>query len=126
MAGWRELSDEEQVLADTMLERASANLAWRLQRHGVAIDPCDEIQATNLVTVTCNMVRRAMPSDYDGVSTLAQSVGSTNISVNLRENDGSFKLTRDERDMLGISGRGKMLTLRAAIHAPDGTPVSGW
>lgn len=125
-AGWRELTDEERAMAPTLLERASAQLAWRLSKYGVTIDPTDEVQATNLVTVTCNMVRRAMPSSYEGFSTLAQSVGSTNVSLTIRDNDGSFFITRDEKDMLGISGRGKVVMLRSAIRNPDGTPVEGW
>lgn len=125
-SGWRELTEEELAMAPTMLERASAQLAWRLSKHGVTIDPSDEVQATNLIAVTCNMVRRAMPSSYDGFKTLAQSVGSTNVSLTLKDNDGSFFITRDEKDMLGISGRGKLVMLRPAIRNPDGTPVEGW
>lgn len=125
-SGWRELTEEELAMAPTMLDRASAQLAWRLDKHGVEIDPCDEVQATNLVAVTCNMVRRAMPSGYDGFKTLAQSVGSTNVSLTLKDSDGSFFITRDEKDMLGISGRGKLVMLRPAIRNPDGTPVEGW
>lgn len=124
--GWQKLTDDERATADTMLKRASAQLDTMLARHRVKVDESDATQAMNLCAVCCNMVRRAMSPSYEGVQSFAQSVGSTNVSINYRPNDGSFKLTRDEEDLLGLTGRGKAFMLRPAIHNPDGSPVDGW
>lgn len=125
-AGWQKLSDDEQAQADVVLKRASAYLAQKLEQRHITIDPSDTVQLMNLLTVTCNLVRRTMSPDYDGVRSFAQSIGSTNVSVNYRENDGGFWLTKDEKELLGITTRGKAVMLRAAIHKPDGSLVDGW
>lgn len=125
-AGWSKLSDADQARAETVLKRASAYLSQKLAKRHIAIDPADEMQAMNLCTIACNMVRRTMSPDYDGVRSFAQSVGSTNVSINYRENDGGFYLTKDEKELLGITTRGKAFMLRPAIHNPDGTLVDGW
>lgn len=109
-----------------MLGRASAYLEQLLDNHGIAVDPSNTTQMANLLTVTCNLVRRAMSPSYDGVRSLAQSVGSTNVSISYREHDGSFYLSKSEKDLLGITGRGKVFMLRPAIHAEDGSLVDGW
>ena len=124
--GWKELSEAEEARATVLLDRASAQLAGLLAKHGVAIDPSDRIQHMNLVSVTCNMVKRAMSNGYENVTSFAQSVGSTNISVNYRDSDGAFYISKSEREVLGITGRGRMLVLRTAIHTPDGSLVDGW
>lgn len=128
LAGWpgKTLSDAESESAEVLLERASAQLSATLRRHGVEIDPEDGEQALNLLSVTCNMVRRSMSQGYEGVASFAQSVGSTNVSVNYRENDGGFYISKSDKELLGISGRGGFSMLRAAIHGPDGTMVDGW
>ena len=128
MISWpgKNFTDAEEESAEALLERASVQLSSMLRRREVEIDPSDEEQAVNLGTVACNMVRRAMQNKYDGVASFAQSVGSTNVSINYRESDGSFYVSDYEKDLLGISGRGGFRMLRAAIHKPDGTPVDGW
>ena len=128
LAGWpgKELSAQEHYSVSVLLGRASAQLSATLRRHGVEVDPDDEEQAENLLSVTCNMVRRSMSRGYDGVASFAQSVGDTNVSVNYRENDGSFFISKSERELLGISGRGGLRMLRPAIRKPDGTPAEGW
>lgn len=128
LSGWpgKTFTEAEEDSAETLLDRASAQLSSMLKQHGVAIDPEDEEQALNLLSVTCNMVRRSMSQGYDGVSSFAQTVGSTNVSVNYRENDGSFYVSKSEKELLGVSGRGGFRMLRAAIHNPDGSLVDGW
>ncbi len=128
LAGWpgKTFTQAEEESAEARLERASAQLSSMLKRHGVTVDTSDEEQMLNLLTVTCNMVRRSMSQGFDGVSSFAQSVGSTNVSVNYRENDGGFRVLPSEKELLGISGRGGFRMLRAAIHNPDGSLVDGW
>lgn len=125
-AGWVKLSEDEQAMAPVVLQRASAYLVQKLEKRHIAIDPSDAMQAMNLLTVTCNLVRRTMSPDYDGVRSFAQSIGSTNVSISYRDNDGGFYLTKDEKELLGISARGKAFMLRPAIHKADGTLVDGW
>ena len=128
LAGWpgKTLSSDEEDSVAVLLDRASAQLSAMLKQHGVEIDPMDDEQAQNLLSVTCNMVKRALSNGYDGVASFAQSVGSTNVSINYRDNDYSFYVSKSEKDLLGISGRGGFTMLRAAIHASDGSLVDGW
>lgn len=119
-----DVSDEQ---AEVLLERASAQLATLLARHGIEVDPSDEVQATNLCTVTCSMVLRSISDGKaEGVSNFAQTIGSTNVSVTYRASDGSFYLSKSDKELLGISGRGGFRMLRSAIRNPDGTPAEGW
>lgn len=126
--GWpgKEFTFAEEEAAEALLKRASAQLSAMLSRHGVEVDTSDEEQMLNLLSVVCNMVRRSMSQGYEGVASFAQSVGSTNVSVNYRDNDGSFYISKQEQELLGISGRGGFRMLRAAIHNPDGSLVQGW
>ena len=128
-ADGRSLSDEgvSDEAANTLIERVSAFLAQMLSDHGISVDPCDEIQQTNLTTVTCYIVwdeisKRKTP-DF---SSLSQSVGSTNVSFSLREKSTGFYVPPDYRTLLGIRSRGGFKSLRVAIHKPDGTLVDGW
>jgi hypothetical protein len=107
-AGWRTLKDAEQDVAETLLLRASAYLIMRLTRKHIEIDPDDEVQALNLQTVTCNLVRRAMVSAAaDGIAQVQQSIGSTNASVQIYNPDGAFYLSKQDADLLGITGAGR-------------------
>jgi hypothetical protein len=107
-AGWRTLKDAEQDVAETLLLRASAYLITRLTRKHIEIDPDDEVQALNLQTVTCNLVRRAMASAAaDGIAQVQQSIGSTNASVQIYNPDGAFYLSKQDADLLGITGAGR-------------------
>ena len=126
-AGWPDYDRSLDAVSGTLLERASARLSALLDRHGVEIDEEDDVQATNLKSVTCNMVRRSLngPS-ADGVASIAQGIGSTNVSVSYRDPDGSFYLSRSDRELLGISGRGGFRMLRPSIRNADGTPAEGW
>jgi hypothetical protein len=104
-AGWRTLTEAEQGVASTLLLRATAQLYGLLANDGIAVDPEDELQALNLQTVTCNMVRRSMASAaVDGLSSMQQSIGSTSASVQVYNPDGAFFLSKMDKDILGISG----------------------
>lgn len=113
--------------AETLLGRVSAYIATLLMKHGIEVDPQDELQAANLATVTCYVVwdeisKRKSP-DY---SSLSQSVGSTSVSLSMRERPTGFFIPNEYKALLGISGRGGFKVLRPAIRNPDGTPVEGW
>jgi hypothetical protein len=107
--GWRALKDAEQGVAQTLLLRASAQLASKLARRHIEIDPEDELQSMNLKTVTCNMVRRAMSSaSADGISQLSQSIGSTSATVQMHNPDGAFYLSKLDKDILGLADGGRI------------------
>lgn len=128
LAGWpgKTFTESEEATAAVLLERAGAQLSSMLARHGVEVDPEDGEQAMNLLSTSCNMVRRAMAQPGAGVASFAQSIGSTNVSVNYRENAGELYLTQAEKDALGIAGRGGLKQLRTSIRRPDGSPAGGW
>ena len=97
-AGWRTLSEQEQGVAETLLLRASAFLASKLAKRHIEIDPEDELQALNLQTVTCNIVRRSMASaSADGISQMSQ----------IYNPDGAFFLSKQDADVLGLTGAGR-------------------
>ena len=115
-AGWKTLSDAEQGVATELLLRASAHLASLLASKGVDINPEDEVQALNLKTVTCNMVRRSMSGGgAEGLSSLSQTIGSTSASVSWSNPDGAFYLSKTDRESLGIAGRSAGRMIRAAV-----------
>lgn len=119
-AGWKTLGEAEQDVAETLLLRASAQLAALLASKGVGIDPDDEVQALNLKTVTCNMVRRSMGSGgADGMQSMSQTIGSTQASVQWANPDGAFYLSKTDKEALGISGRSIGRMIPAAIHQGD-------
>ena len=104
-AGWRTLAEGEKGIAAELLLRASAQLASMLAAHGKAVDAEDELQAVNLKTVTCSMVRRSMSSGgADGVSSLSQTIGSTTAAVSWSNPDGAFYLSKHDKLALGIGG----------------------
>jgi hypothetical protein len=104
-AGWRTLTSAEQDVAETLLLRASAYLTTKLTRRGITIDTEYELQATNLNTVTCNMVRRSMASaSVAGIAQMSQAIGSTSVSVQVSNPDGAFYLSHMDKDILGLTG----------------------
>ncbi len=120
-AGWRTLKSAEQAVANTLLLRASAYLITKLTKRHVDIDPDDEVQALNLQTVTCNLVRRAMASaSADGIAQVSQTIGSTNASVQIYNPDGAFYLSKQDADLLGITGAGRAGWASLAYVEEDG------
>ena len=119
--GWRTLSQAERATASELLARASAQIVSLLRPAGIAIDPEDEVQATNLKTVACNMVRRAMgPSGADGIASMSQTVGSTSASVTWGNPDGAFYLSKNDREALGLVSGGSGRTIMPAAYAEAG------
>lgn len=103
--GWRTLDTDEQAVAGELLLRATAILSAALAKAGVAVDPEDEVQAINLKTVTCGMVRRSMNAGfYEGLSSASQTIGSTTASIGVSNPDGALYVTRGEMRTLGIGG----------------------
>lgn len=107
ISGWRTLDDGELEQATTLIERASAQLLTLMQRAGIMVDVCDEIQKTNLCTVTCNMVRRVMDSLPGGVQSASQGIGAVNASFTFSNPDNSLYLTKSDREILGLVSKSR-------------------
>lgn len=110
LAGWpnKTFTTSEQTAADALLLRASAYLMSKLSARGIEVDAGDELQALNLKTVTCNLVRRAMQSGgAEGISSAQQTIGSTAAQVTWSNPDGSFYLSALDKEILGLKGSGK-------------------
>lgn len=123
-ARWRDLDDSERDRAEVLLGDASAFISTQLLRAGIPIEG-DEIQAANLKTVCCAMVRRIMGVDEEfyGVTQFSKTAGSFTASGTAANPNGDMYLTGSEKTLLGIpqSGRKqKAVFVRAAIHTPDG------
>lgn len=104
-SGWRELTSDELAIASTLLERASAMIATKMREHRIVIDVADEIQAVNLTTVTCNVVKRVFNAAGDGVQSVSQGIGATNASLTFLNPDESLYLSKSDREMLGLAGK---------------------
>ena len=99
-ARWRQLSTDEKSRAAVLIEDASAMLSTL-----VVVDGSDE-QATNLRTVCCNMVIRAMSAtaaDSYGVSQQSITAGPYTQSFSYSNPSGDMYLTKLEKRLLGIS-----------------------
>jgi hypothetical protein len=118
-AGWRDLGDSEQDIAEVLLGRASAYLAGLLRRDGIAVDISDRIQVINLETVTCNMVRRVMDAPTSGASSISQGIGSTNASVAFSNPDASLYLSKSDMLVLGLAGKSQYRSVQAHTWADD-------
>lgn len=119
-AGWKTLTEAEQGVASTLLLRATAQLYGLLSNGGIEIDPEDELQAINLNTVTCNMVRRSMSSAaVDGIAQVSQAIGSTNASVQIYNPDGAFFLSKMDKDALGLSDSGDGIGWARTVPVDD-------
>lgn len=114
--GWRNLSDDEAMAANTLLERASAQLYALLNSHGISVDTSDEIQAINLRTVACNMVKRVLDGNGN-ISQISQTIGSTTASLSFSNPDGSLYLSKSDREMLGIIGKNRYRSIQAETWA---------
>jgi hypothetical protein len=110
--GWRDLDDEESIAASTLIDRASAQLYTLFARHHMEVDASNEIQAINLTTVTCNMVRRVLDG-AGNVSQMAQTIGSTTASLSFSNPDGSLYLSKADRELLGLTGKNRYRSIEA-------------
>lgn len=110
-----EVEDEGRV--ETMLSDASAFIA---SQPGFAADPSDEVQAANLVRITCSIVYRSLSSgDLAGLSQYSEGGVGYTASVSVYNPTGDFYLTKAEKRALGICGS-SVGTIGAAIHDPCG------
>ena len=108
---WRELTAQEQELAATLLDDASAMIDAL-----VTVDA--ESQAAILKVVTCDMVKRAMvaaSAQTFGVEQMQATMGPFAQNVHFANPSGDLYLTKMEKRMLGISGKGKGRILYPAI-----------
>lgn len=123
LAGWpnRTFSTSEEGAASALLLRASAYLMTKLAPKGIEIDPEDELQALNLKTVTCNLVRRSMQSGgAEGVASAQQTIGSTSAQLTWSNPDGAFYLSKLDKEVLGLAGAGRAGWASLA-HADEGS-----
>ena len=122
-SGWRTLDDHESQTAKKLIERASAFILALMNNHGVEMDVADDLQMINIKTVVCNLVRRSIgSSDVDGIASLSQGIGATNASVSFANPDGSFFLTKAEKQALGLTGT-RIGNIRAKTYADS---CCGW
>lgn len=117
--GWRTLTSDEEVIAQTLLVRASAYLVALLQRNNIEVDTSDDIQQINLETVCCNMIRRVMDAPTGGASSISQGIGATNASVSFSNPDASLYLSKSDMLALGLTGKSKYRSIEAHTWADD-------
>lgn len=99
--GWKTLTEAEQAVAGELLLRATAKILGA----GLVVDASDEVQAMNLKTVTCDMVRRAMNAGtLEGIASASQTIGSSTASLQISNPDGALYISRKEEALLGIRG----------------------
>ena len=124
--GWRELEDQEATIAETLLVRATAHVSALLSKHGVRVDASDEVQSTNIKSVVCNMVRRSMSAgDVEGLSSMSQTIGSTTASVQWKNPDGAFYLSKNDKEILGISGKSAYRSIYARANGDAAETLGG-
>lgn len=125
-ARWRTLSEDEQAMAEVELLDASAFIAGQLSKYGVSVIPSDEVQAQNLVRVTCDVVRRSMSPRLDAAqgTPLAPFTESTVTADVFTESYkyanplGDYYLTSADKASLGI-GRMRVRQWRVKVGGCD-------
>ena len=112
-SSWRALSDVETERAETLLLDASVKILTMCEQSGVTIDAENEVQAHNLMAVTCEMVKRAMltPVDVAPTTSYSQSAGGYSESFAYANPNGDLYLTSAEKKLLGI-GKQRMFSVR--------------
>lgn len=92
---WRVIDDREKKQAAVLLKDAAALILSEFDRSGVKLDEKDEIQAANLVRVSCAMVQRAM-AQGDGEQ---EHAWGGNLVANP---SGDLYLSKQDKRSLGI------------------------
>ena len=92
---WRGMDAKEKAQAAVLLEDAAAIISAALEQSGIAVDEEDEVQAANLVRVSCAMVQRAM-AQGDGEQ---QHAWGGNLVMNP---SGDLYLSKADKRSLGI------------------------
>lgn len=121
-ARWRDLGEDEEARAETLLEDAGAMLAAL-----VDVDETDASQLALLKIVSCSMVMRSMmasESDAYGVSQLDYGMGPFSQGVHFSNPNGDMYLTAQERRLLGV-GESYILGVRPRIDGAYGSNVEG-
>lgn len=106
-ARWRGLSLDEQKRAKALLGDASAVI--RSTVRDVSRVPADVLQL-----VTCSIVRRAMANDQLGmgdISSQQMTAGPFSQQVSFANPSGSIYLTKAEKRLLGVGGRGRAFSI---------------
>lgn len=92
---WRVMDASEKKRAGVLLEDAAAIIAAALEQSGIKVAGDDEVQAANLVRVSCAMVQRAM-AQGDGEQ---QHAWGGNLVTNP---SGDLYLSKADKRSLGI------------------------
>lgn len=104
---WHKLMPDEQAKAAALLDDAEV-----LLRGLVTVRDGDERQQSTLAMVSCNMVIRAMvagSSEAFGVEELTATMGPFSQTAQYANPSGDLYLTRMEKRILGIGGKGRIL-----------------
>lgn len=115
-ARWKPLTEEEQQIAETLLEDASAMLDALVDVDGKCV------QENLLKIVCCNMVQRSMTAgtmDAFGVTQQSMTAGPYTQSWTMANPSGDMYLTKMEKKLLGIS-TGYIGSIRAKIRGKHG------
>lgn len=101
---WRPLNDAEKTRAETLLLDATAKITSMCNDSGVTINDEDEVQSHNLLSITCEAVKRAMLFSVDSspVTNYSQGAGDYTESFTYANPTGNLYLTNDEKKLLGI------------------------
>lgn len=119
-SGWRDLSQAEEAVASELLDRATAQLTALMAAASVPVDPSDEIQAYNLRSCVCSMVRSSMGSGAaEGITSMSQTVGATSASVSWSNPNGEFYIPRFFRQVLGLAASGRYRSVPYATAADE-------
>lgn len=111
-ARYGDVEDPERIT--TLLADATAFIA---AQPGFTHRVGDELQAANLVRVTCAVVHRALSAgEWAGLNSVSQSGGGYSASVNISNPTEDFYLTKADRRALGFAG------VRLASISPAVTP----
>lgn len=94
---WRVMDSREKAQAAVLLQDAAAIIMAALKQARIKVDPQDQVQAANLVRVSCAMVQRAM-AQGDGEQ---EHAWGGNLVMNP---SGDLYLAKADRRSLGIGG----------------------
>lgn len=110
-ARWKPLTEQEQEVAETLLEDASAMLDALVNVDG----KCTQVDLLKIVC--CNMVQRSMTAgamDAFGITQQSMTAGPYTQSWTLSNPSGDMYLTKMEKKLLGITGS-YIGTIRAKV-----------
>lgn len=110
---WRELTETEKKRAEILLLDATAKITSMCNDSGVTIDEEDEVQAHNLLSITCEVVKRAMLPSVDSApaTNYSQGAGGYTESITYANPTGDLYLTSAEKKLLGI-GRQRIFSIQ--------------